>query len=91
MLLHCISLENEDPRTVYETIRGELHAFDTALTNKDEWIILTKQDLTTDEGAVTAASKAFSETHERVFVLSSETGEGVKELSNALTQTLRPK
>ena len=44
MLIHCISLENDEPMVAYEAIREELNAFDDALTDKPEVIVLTKSD-----------------------------------------------
>jgi GTP-binding protein len=49
VILHCISLENENPEEVYETVRKELEAFDKDLGEKEEIIILTKTDVTTPE------------------------------------------
>ena len=44
ILLHCISLENENMLGVYKTIRNELKAHNPALIEKSEAIILTKTD-----------------------------------------------
>lgn len=49
MLAHLVSLENEDPMAVYETVRNELRAFDDELAKKKEIIILTKTDMVTPE------------------------------------------
>ena len=45
MLLHLISLENEDVEAAYRVIRGELEKYGEGLTDKKEVIILTKTDL----------------------------------------------
>jgi GTP-binding protein len=44
-LLHCISVESDDIRRDYETIRKELHAFNPNLTHKEEIILITKTDI----------------------------------------------
>ncbi len=44
ILLHCISLENEDVLGVYYTIRAELGAHNPELLKKPEAIVLTKTD-----------------------------------------------
>lgn len=49
ILLHLISLENEDPVKVYEIIRKELEQFDSSLLDKKEIVILTKTDLIEDK------------------------------------------
>ncbi|MEK7538885.1 MAG: GTPase ObgE [Patescibacteria group bacterium] len=61
MLAHLVSLENEDPMAVYETVRNELGAYDDELAKKNEIIILTKTDMVTPEQtkiALTAMKKA---------------------------------
>ena len=49
MLLHCVSLENENLKEAYDTVRKELQAFDPELTTKKELLILTKTDMVTPE------------------------------------------
>ncbi|OIO31255.1 hypothetical protein AUJ77_00390 [Candidatus Nomurabacteria bacterium CG1_02_43_90] len=49
MLAHLVSLENEDPLAVYDTVRKELEAYDHDLATKHEIIILTKTDTVTPE------------------------------------------
>lgn len=88
MLLHLVSLETEDALERYEVIRKELGAFNKDLAEKGEWIILTKKDLV-NEAYLETVTKTLDNGENRVFVISTETGEGVKELSDALVQTLR--
>lgn len=45
ILLHCLSLESENILADYETVRGELGAYDSELSKKREIILLTKSDL----------------------------------------------
>lgn len=57
MLMHCISLEDEDPATTYTTVRNELESFDPHMVEKPEIILLTKSDtLTPTELTKKAAS-----------------------------------
>ncbi len=88
MLLHLVSLESEDALSRYETIRKELAAFSKELTEKDEWIILTKKDLV-NQSYLESLLKDIDKNENRVFVISTETGEGVKELRDSLVQHLR--
>ena len=44
ILLHCISLEEEDRIRAYKAVRRELGAYDKALLEKPEVIVLTKSD-----------------------------------------------
>ena len=45
MLLHLVSLENEDVLKTYDVVRGELAKYGAGLVDKKEVIILTKTDL----------------------------------------------
>ncbi len=88
MLFHLISLENEDVKTAYYTILNELSNYDKSLLDKEQWIILTKKDLISEDKIVPApASIDFDK--KRVFVVSCQTGEGVKELADSLVEHLR--
>lgn len=88
MLLHLVSLEDEDPITAYTTIRRELEKFDTALIQKEEWVILTKTDLVSPEAALAVKNQLLAE-GKTTFTLSGLTGEGVKELRDTLVAHLR--
>lgn len=88
MLLHVISLESSDPVSDYYTIRKELSEYDSALSQKEEWIIFAKKDLVNQEG-IADVIKTIDINEKRVFVLSVKTGDGVKELRDALVQRLQ--
>lgn len=45
IIAHCISLESNDPKGDYLTVRKELEVFNQELLKKDEVILLTKTDL----------------------------------------------
>jgi GTP-binding protein len=45
LLLHCISVENENVMDAYKTVREELEKYNNALLEKEEIILLTKVDL----------------------------------------------
>jgi len=84
MLLHCISLEEENVVDAYRTIHDELEAFDSALTEKEEWIILTKTDLVSQDTLEEKMSE-LKIYKLPVYAVSGETGNGMKELQDALT------
>ncbi len=44
VILHCLSLEHDDPVAPYNTIREELVRYDSELAEKQELLILTKAD-----------------------------------------------
>ena len=88
MLLHLVSLESEDPKNDYYTILNELSQYSKTLTDKEEWIILSKKDLVKEKD-IENVILSIDETEKRVFVISTVTGEGVKKLSDSLVQHLR--
>lgn len=87
MLLHVISL-TEDVATSYSTIMTELASYDKSLTEKEQWIILTKNDLVNKE-EIESSVQSIDKLANHVFVVSLETGEGVKNLHDELVQHLR--
>lgn len=88
MLLHLVSLENDDPVTTYETIRKELKSFDESLLEKPEWVILTKSDLVGEDEAQKVA-KIIDKNDKRVFVVSQNNVENIKYLHDELVKYLR--
>lgn len=88
MMLHLVSLETEDVLERYAVIRKELETFSKALSEKEEWIVFTKKDLVNQE-YFDSIKDSIDKLGNRVFVISTETGEGVKELSDALVNRLR--
>lgn len=88
MLLHLVSLEHEDPFKAYETIRDELETFDPTLTQKPEWIVLTKSDVCDTEVSREAA-KRFAQLGKTVFVVTAYDDESIKTLQKALLLELK--
>jgi GTP-binding protein len=88
MLLHLVSLESEDALDRYYTIRKELSSYAKDLVEKEEWVIFTKKDLA-DTTYIETLVKEIDKIGKRVFVISAETGEGVKELQDSLVRHLR--
>jgi GTPase len=88
MILHLVALDNESVLTAYETVKNELSSFSSELNEKEQWIILTKKDLVSKD-IIDAALESIDKIKNRVFVISAETGDGVKELRDALITHLR--
>lgn len=88
MLLHLVSLEDEDPVSQYYTILKELSDYDKSLVEKEQWIIFTKKDLV-KQAKIDEVLKTIDTNKNRVFVISTVTGEGVKELQDSLVSYLR--
>jgi len=86
VLLHCISLEEKDPRGAYDTVRKELDAYGHGLPEKKEIIVLTKAD-TVDEKRVKEVRKLF--TRKKMMVVSILNDALLKEFSDGLIKELR--
>ncbi len=87
MLAHLVSFENEDMMKTYEEIRNELEKYDSALSQKDEIIILTKTDVT-DEKTVEEKLKEFKKLGKPVFAVSLFDDISVKAFSDELSKIL---
>ena len=69
MLVHLVSLENEDPLNVYNVIRSELKAFDPELLKKEEVVVLTKTDVVSDKSKIEKIVEEFRKITPRVTAL----------------------
>ena len=88
MLLHLISLENESVEEAYYAIRGELDSYSSELSEKEEWVILTKKDLANKEH-IDSERKSIEKINNRVLVISEQEPESIKQVSDALVEHLR--
>jgi len=78
VLIHLVSLENDDPMIAYKTIRAELKEFDKELTNKKEIIVLTKVDLFEDKSALKKIVNKMKKNSDNVYTLSILDDDSVK-------------
>ncbi len=88
MILHCISLENENIAEAYHTIRKELENYSEELASKDEIVILTKTDLV-DEKTLKAKVKEAKKLNPKVLFVSVIHDGQVKALKDDLVKILR--
>lgn len=88
MLLHLISLENEDVEAAYRVIRKELEKYGNGLTEKKEAIILTKTDLV-DSDTIKKAKKALSANAETIFEVTILDDGSIKKLADKLAKLLQ--
>lgn len=87
LLLHAVSLQDEDPKASYEIVRRELVLYGKELGERDEIIVLTKADLVS-ESVRKGAVAAFKEAGKTPFVVSAETSEGLEDLQKTLSTLL---
>lgn len=88
MLLHLVSLEQEDPEKSYYTIREELSEYDESLTGREEWIILTKKDLV-EKSYIDSLVKRLEKTENRVLVISQDDKDSIQNLQKQLVSHLQ--
>ena len=84
LLLHLIdglsNISGSDPIDDAQTIIGELKKYEETLFNKPRWIVLNKIDLNYDADALKKQIKYKIGWNDKIFVISSLTGQGCKEL-----------
>lgn len=88
LLLHCISLEQENPVKVYQTVRDELGAYNRELLEKPEAIVLTKSDEADDEN-VKQAKQIMQQYAKEVLVVNILDDVVVKSFRDKLIELLR--
>jgi len=87
MLVHLISLENEDLFGVYTAVRRELENYDKTLAEKKETIVITKTDLV-DDDIVQNVIKQFDRRGD-VYAVSIYDDDSLKIFVDGLVKTLR--
>lgn len=89
LILHCVSLESDNPMREYLIVRRELEGFEHgALMGKTEVIVLTKSDTKTPH-EVTAAARLFESTGKEIVPVSILEDSSVKNLKDSLVRVLR--
>jgi len=74
------ALEEADLLERYATLRAELSAFEPALAERREIVVLSKTDLVADRGALDDIEAELKKSNRSVLRISAATGEGVPEL-----------
>ncbi len=88
VLLHCLSLENEDLVKAYKVIRNELNEYSPELAEKREVVILTKTDMV-DAKTVASATKKISKLNKDVLSATVLDDDSIKKLKDNLIKILR--
>lgn len=88
ILLHLVSLENEDMKDAYLTIRKELEKYGEGLQDKKEVIILTKTDMA-DEKVIKAARKALKKYSDDILEVTVLDDSSIKKLGEELVKKLK--
>ncbi len=93
VFLHLIDVseESEGAWQAYQEIRKELQAYNPAFMKRTEWIVFSKIELVPDKKRLEKMKKTFEKKKKKVFLISSATGEGLKELVQKLAEFLQKK
>ena len=83
ILVHLVSLENEDPVNTYKIVRKELGQYDKTLLDKKEVVILTKTDML-DEASVANVIKQMKKINPNVYTVSVYDDEAIKAVRDGL-------
>jgi GTPase len=86
VLAHCISLESDDPKKYYKTVRKELDDYSKELTKKKEIILLTKSDLVSKE-KITKSTAIMEKIIPEVYVVSIHDWDSMQNLLKILCNT----
>ncbi|MBI4923065.1 MAG: GTPase ObgE [Devosia nanyangense] len=78
VLIHLIDGTQEDVKTAYKTIRGELAAYDAGLADKPEILVLNKIDALSEDDIKEKAKVLKRLSKAEVFAASGVTGKGVE-------------
>lgn len=90
VLVHCVSVESDDPYRDYQTVRGEISRFEEGeLAKKPEIIVLTKSDTRTLEEVADIKKQFTSEKGSIVATVSVLDDASVKKLGDTLASALR--
>lgn len=89
LLIHCVSLESENPMADYEAVRAEVSSFpDADLAQKQEVVVLTKSDAKTPS-EIDALVAQFAKEGREVLAVTILDDASVKAFGDALVSTLR--
>ena len=88
IILHCISVENEDIGLAYHTIRKELENYDAELVKKKEIVILTKTDLA-DLESVKKTIRKISKENQEILSVTVYDNDSIKKLKDSLIKIIR--
>lgn len=90
VLFHLISTENEDPVEAYHIVREELKKYNPKMLEKEEYVILSKSDLVSEEELAHKKEQLHEKSIESISI-SSELGEGLAEVKKILARIEKKK
>src|SRR5689334_23957141 len=91
LLLHLVdvsSVSGRDPVSDYETVNHELASYNEELARRPQFVVATKIDALDEPECLESLERKAIEDSKPFFAISSATGEGVRELVNAIAARL---
>ena len=95
LLLHLVDIapmdEEADPAAQVRAIEAELAKYDPALAARERWLVMSKADLLDEESLAAARERLLAELGWQgpVFAVSSVSGQGLRELEDAIVAHLQ--
>lgn len=92
LLLHFVDVscsEGRKPVDDYKAINKELAEYSKKLAQRIQIIVATKADIMTDTTGFEELKKVAEKNNQKIFKISSATGEGVEELMNYVSEVLK--
>lgn len=83
VIVHCVSLESENPKEDYLTVRKELELYDPQMLDKTELLVLTKTDMV-DADKIKKSTKEMSKLNKNIIAVSVLDDESMKKLKETL-------
>ena len=91
LLVHLLDISEGSPRDAvndFQALKRELKAYDPSLQKKKQLLALNKIDLPSVRERATDIKNQFKKMGHRLYLISGQTGEGVEELLEELSQTI---
>jgi GTP-binding protein len=92
LLLHFIDVsgtEGRDPVKDYQVINDELKDYSEKLSHRTQIIVANKSDIAQDDDNYKKLADIAKKNGQKIFKISAATGEGVEELMNYVSKTLK--
>lgn len=92
LLLHFIDVsgtEGRDPVKDYQVINDELKDYSEKLSHRTQIIVANKSDIAQDDDNYKKLADIAEKNGQKIFKISAATGEGVEELMNYVSKTLK--
>ena len=92
LLLHFVDAslsEGRDAVEDYKKINKELKEYSNKLSERTQIIVATKSDIMTDNTGLKKLTEIANKNNQKIFKISSSTGEGIEELMNYVSKVLK--